>query len=295
MENTLALFTEYLVVEEGFSANTVSAYKTDIRKFFSFAREHGLDDIRQTKSEIVKNFLYKDRAGGIAASTLSRRLAALKAFFSFLNNEGMMDENPCEAISASNKAVHLPKILSVEEVDRLLRQPAADSPEGVRDRAILETLYATGMRVSELVGLDFSSVNKQLSYIICFGKRAKERLVPIGEVALGAVGSYMESARPKLLHNKDEKALFLNTHGKRLTRQGIWLLIKKHTEGAGIQKELTPHMLRHSFATHMLENGADLRIVQEMLGHSDISTTQIYTHLTKKHLRDIYDRTHPRA
>lgn len=295
MENALNLFTQYLTVEEGFSVNTVTAYKTDIRKFYVFAKEHGLDDIKNTKSEMVKNFLYTDRAGGIAPSTLARRLAALKAFFSFLNNEGMIADNPCESISASNKSVHLPKILSVEEVDALLTEPDTSTTEGLRDKAILETLYATGMRVSELVGLDCSSVNQQLSYIICFGKRAKERLVPIGEIALAAVSVYMESGRTLLLHDKEEKALFLNTHGKRLTRQGIWLLIKKHAQAAGVQKELTPHMLRHSFATHMLENGADLRIVQEMLGHADIATTQIYTHLTRKHLRDIYDRTHPRA
>lgn len=295
MEKSLKLFLQYLSVEQGVSNNTIAAYGSDIRKLFSFCQDNAIASLQLISSETVKNFLYYDKKDGASAATLARRLAAFKAFFSFLVDEGMVADNPTEALSASNKGLHLPKILSGQEVENLLQQPDILTFLGLRDRAMLELLYATGMRVSELVGLNLSSVHKDMKYIVCFGKRAKERLVPVGEIALDFLNRYLEKARPQLVKDKEEKALFLNSRGGRLTRQAIWLLLKEHAQKAGITKELTPHTLRHSFATHLLENGADLRIVQEMLGHSDISTTQIYTHLTKKHLRDIYDKTHPRA
>jgi integrase/recombinase XerD len=282
-----------MIVEEGFSANTLAAYESDLHKFFAFLPNNII--LEEITHDNIRAFLQHDRKNGLAASTVARRLAALKAFFSFLQKEKILIANPAEVLSASQKALHLPKILSAGEIDALMSQPDLKSIEGLRDRAAIEMLYATGMRVSELTGLDCANVNAELNYIACFGKRAKERLVPIGETALYFLREYLNRARPLLAKNKGDLALFLNAQGGRLTRQGIWLILKKYAKQAGITKELTPHTLRHSFATHLLENGADLRVVQEMLGHVDISTTQIYTHLTKKHLRDIYDKTHPHA
>jgi integrase/recombinase XerD len=261
----------------------------------AFARGHAINSVGETTQGLIKAFLQEERQNALSSATVSRRIAALRAFFSFLQEEKLIAANPAETISSSRKSLHLPKILSAAEIDALLRQPEATSAEGMRDRAMLEMLYATGMRVSELTGLNYENVNAEASYIVCFGKRAKERLVPMGEKARSCLRGYLDCARPLLAKGKSEAALFLNANGRRLTRQGLWLILKKCAKRAGITKELTPHTLRHSFATHLLENGADLRVVQEMLGHADISTTQIYTHLTKKHLRDIYDRTHPRA
>jgi integrase/recombinase XerD len=295
LDRELKLFLQYLTVEEGAANNTISAYGSDLRRFLAFVKNHEVSEVGQISSDMVKSFLLDSRKGGLSATTAARRLAALKAFFSFLEAEKLIKVNPAEVISVSNKGQHLPKILSKDEVNALLTRPDLKNPEGARDRAMLEMLYATGMRVSELVNLNLDQINTDVSYIACFGKRAKERLVPMGETALFFLKNYLTAARPLLAKDKADTALFLNANGHRLTRQGLWLILKKHALQAGIAKALTPHTLRHSFATHLLENGADLRVVQEMLGHADISTTQIYTHLTKKHLREVYDRTHPRA
>lgn len=295
MKQSLKLFLQFLTVEQGASLNTREAYCSDIEKFFSFCKANGVENLHKTNHEIVKGFIYEEKIEGMSAATVARRLAALRAFFVFLNDENIVSHNPTEAISAANKGLHLPGVLSVQEVDFLLSQPNVLSYDGLRDRAIFEVLYATGMRVSELVSMDVESVYKDMQYVVCFGKRAKERLVPIGSVSLDFLKRYIDKARPHLAKSRQERALFLNKRGGRLTRQSIWNLIKKYAKQAGITKDITPHTLRHSFATHMLENGADLRIVQELLGHSDISTTQIYTHLNKKHLRDIYDKAHPRS
>ncbi len=295
MESKLRLFTQYMVVEQGSAENTISAYQSDIRKFLEFVKEKDVVSLGQISRELVMSFMQTDRKEGMSSATGARRLAALKAFFLFLVEEGELTINPVEILSASKSSQHLPKILSVEEINKLLEQPDSGTVEGLRDRAMLEMLYATGMRVSELVGLDVQSVNANMSYIVCYGKGSKERLVPIGQTALACFNHYMTNARSVLVKNNSEPALFLNSKGRRLTRQGFWFVLKKHAQRAGIEKEITPHTLRHSFATHLLENGADLRVVQEMLGHADISTTQIYTHLNKKHLRDIYDRAHPRG
>jgi integrase/recombinase XerD len=295
LEKALKIFLQYLQVEEGFSVNTISAYASDIRKFFLFAGDHAVNSVEDVTPDLIKAFLQKERKDALSASTVTRRVAALKSFFAFLREEKLIAANPAEAISSSRKSLHLPKILSAAEIDTLLGQPETTSAKGLRDRAMLEMLYATGMRVSELTRINYENINTEANYIICFGKRAKERLVPIGDAARVCLRDYLENARPLLAKDKGSAALFLNAEGRRLTRQGFWLILKKYAKSAGITKEITPHTLRHSFATHLLENGADLRVVQEMLGHADISTTQIYTHLTKKHLRDIYDRTHPRA
>ena len=295
MEKFLKIFLQYLDVEQGASPNTIAAYENDIKKILLFVKDKGISSYDDISYEILKTFFYEERKASISPATSARRLASLKSFFSFLTNEGLIKKNVAEVLSSANKAQVLPKILSSTEIESLFSSPDINTIDGLRDRAMLEILYATGMRVSELVGLDVGSVNKNMSYVICFGKRAKERIIPVGKSALFFIGEYLEKSRIRLLKTQNEEALFLNTHGSRLTRQGVWLILKNHAKKAEIRKSLTPHMLRHSFATHLLENGADLRIVQEMLGHADISTTQIYTHLTKKHLRDIYDRTHPRA
>lgn len=294
MDDELKLFIQYLTVEQGFSSNTITAYKTDIKKLIQYANQNEVFKINDISYELLKSFMQEERKQGISPSTSARRLASLKAFFAFLVDEKYVEKNPVEVLSASKKAQHLPRILSVEEIELLLEQPDLTTTEGLRDRAMIEMLYATGMRVSELVGLDCQHINLKTNYIICFGKRSKERLIPIGDIALEYISKYLD-VRPLLLKDKEEQALFLSSQANRLSRQSFWLSLKKYAKKANINKEITPHTLRHSFATHLLENGADLRVVQEMLGHVDISTTQIYTHLTKKHLREIYDKTHPRA
>ncbi len=295
MQAQLKSFIQYMRVEEGFSPNTIISYESDIKQFIAFAKSKNIEQVSEVSRELLSAFLQADRKSGSVATTASRRVAAFKSFFRFLVDEGELDKNPASLLLTSKRAQHLPKILSFDEVLLLLEQPDIETAEGLRDRAMLELLYATGMRVSELVGLDVKNVNTGMSYIICYGKGSKERLIPVGTAAVEWLVRYQEKGRPRLMRTPSLEALFLSNKSSRITRQGFWYNLKNYAQKAGITKELTPHTLRHSFATHLLENGADLRVVQEMLGHADISTTQIYTHLTKKHLRDIYDKTHPRA
>lgn len=223
-------------------------------------------------------------------------MAALKAFFRFLTAEGFVPLNPAEVVEAGNKGTILPKVLTTQEVDKLLAAPDLASLEGYRDRTMLEVLYATGMRVSELVTLPLTSVNLTMHYVIAYGKGSKERIIPLGHYAVAYVKKYLALVRPDFTKkHPEEPCLFVTVHGHSMTRQRFWQIIRKYGEEAGIKRELTPHVLRHSFATHLLNNGADLRTVQELLGHADISTTQIYTHLTDKRLKAIYDKAHPRA
>ena len=206
-----------------------------------------------------------------------------------------MTKDPTDDLSSPKLERKLPRVLTVDEVEKLLNQPDTSTPAGIRDKAMLEVLYATGIRVSELVSLNLDDIELDEGFVRCIGKGSKERVVPMGEIAINALRSYLSKGRPKLVSNPGENALFLNHHGRRLTRQGFWKIVKKYAAQLGIRKEITPHTLRHSFATHLLENGADIRAVQEMLGHADISTTQIYTHVTKDRLKDVYARSHPRA
>ncbi|MDP2728383.1 MAG: site-specific tyrosine recombinase, partial [Dehalococcoidia bacterium] len=231
-----------------------------------------------------------------APATLARKVAAVKSFFRFLSAEGILDRDPTEEIDSPKVDKPLPKYLTVDEVNTLLEQPAKDrSPEGLRDRAMLELLYATGMRVSELVGLNVDDIDLGEGFVRCLGKGSKERLIPLHPEAGEIVLTYLEDGRPHLVTNSAQLALFLNRRGERLTRQGLWLILKGYASKAKISSEVTPHVLRHSFATHMLQRKADLRHVQEWLGHANISTTQVYTHLTRDHLRQTYDEAHPRA
>lgn len=287
---------EYLTVELGLSANTRQAYERDLRLFCKTLGFKNSDALVNVSREQITGYMTQLKEKGLAAATIARKLAAIKAFYRFMTAEGYMDANPAEVVEAGTKGIKLPRVLSEDEVVRLLNQPDITTAEGFRDRTMLEVLYATGMRVSELINLTLERVDLKMKYIIAFGKGSKERIVPLGSVAVEFLQHYLEKVRPKLTHaGRNTNIVFLAFGGHELTRQRFWQIIRAYGRKANINKALTPHILRHSFATHLLDNGADLRSVQELLGHSDISTTQIYTHLTNKRLRDIYAKAHPRA
>lgn len=287
---------EYLTVELGLSANTRQAYERDLRLFCKTLGFKNSDALVNVSREQITGYMTQLKEKGLAAATIARKLAAIKAFYRFMTAEGYMDANPAEVVEAGTKGIKLPRVLSEDEVVRLLNQPDITTAEGFRDRTMLEVLYATGMRVSELINLTLDRVDLNMKYIIAFGKGSKERIVPLGSVAAEFLQQYLEKVRPKLTHaDRNTNIVFLAFGGHELTRQRFWQIIRTYGRKANINKALTPHILRHSFATHLLDNGADLRSVQELLGHSDISTTQIYTHLTNKRLRDIYAKAHPRA
>ena len=296
MTGRMQLFLEYLTVELGLSANTRQAYERDLRLFCKTLGFKNSDALVNVSREQITGYMTQLKEKGLAAATIARKLAAIKAFYRFMTAEGYMDANPAEVVEAGTKGIKLPRVLSEDEVVRLLNQPDITTAEGFRDRTMLEVLYATGMRVSELINLTLDRVDLNMKYIIAFGKGSKERIVPLGSVAAEFLQHYLEKVRPKLTHaGRNTNIVFLAFGGHELTRQRFWQIIRTYGRKANINKALTPHILRHSFATHLLDNGADLRSVQELLGHSDISTTQIYTHLTNKRLRDIYAKAHPRA
>lgn len=296
MTGRMQLFLEYLTVELGLSANTRQAYERDLRLFCKTLGFKNSDALVNVSREQITGYMTQLKEKGLAAATIARKLAAIKAFYRFMTAEGYMDTNPAEVVEAGTKGIKLPRVLSEDEVVRLLNQPDITTAEGFRDRTMLEVLYATGMRVSELINLTLERVDLNMKYIIAFGKGSKERIVPLGSVAAEFLQHYLEKVRPKLTHeDRNTNIVFLAFGGHKLTRQRFWQIIRAYGRKANINKALTPHILRHSFATHLLDNGADLRSVQELLGHSDISTTQIYTHLTNKRLRDIYAKAHPRA
>ena len=296
MTGRMQLFLEYLTVELGLSANTRQAYERDLRLFCKTLGFKNSDALVNVSREQITGYMTQLKEKGLAAATIARKLAAIKAFYRFMTAEGYMDANPAEVVEAGTKGIKLPRVLSEDEVVRLLNQPDITIAEGFRDRTMLEVLYATGMRVSELINLTLERVDLNMKYIIAFGKGSKERIVPLGSVAAEFLQQYLEKVRPKLTHaGRNTNIVFLAFGGHELTRQRFWQIIRAYGRKANINKALTPHILRHSFATHLLDNGADLRSVQELLGHSDISTTQIYTHLTNKRLRDIYAKAHPRA
>lgn len=293
MRDYVEQFLNFLTVEKGFSGNTISAYRNDLSQFCHFAEAR--NGAALEKSSILE-YLLELRSRQYAPSTVARKTAALRSFCHYLTAEGQIREDPTEHLDSPRVGKPLPKAISTREVDQLLAQARqADTPEAVRDAAMLELLYATGMRVSELVNLNVDDLNLTAGYVRCFGKGSKERIIPINGPAVGAIEKYLSSARNVLVRRPDQRALFLNHRGDRLTRQGFWLIIKTYARKAGIVSDITPHTLRHSFATHLLSRGADLRSVQELLGHANISTTQIYTHLDSARLRKVYDEAHPRA
>lgn len=291
----LALFKEYLQIELGLSSNTQLSYERDLRIFCRALAIEPAQLCAVQRAQII-SYITRLKLQGRAAATIARKLAAIKAFYRFLVTENYLETDPSEAVEAGTKGVHLPKVLTEQEVKALLETPDLSTAEGLRDRALLEMLYATGMRVSEAVTVKIAGVNLALRYVIAFGKGSKERIVPLGSVAVEYLQRYLEEARNTFLTEgqTDPGILFLALGGHGLTRQRVWEIIRRYGSLAGIRKKLSPHMLRHSFATHLLDNGADLRSVQETLGHADISTTQIYTHLTNKRLRAVYEKAHPR-
>lgn len=296
MATKMQLFLEYLTVELGLSPNTRQAYERDLRLFVKALGFKSADSLTAVERSQITDYMTQLKEKGMAAATIARKLAAVKAFYRFMTAEGYMDANPAEVVEAGTKGIRLPRVLSEDEVLRLLNQPDTATAEGFRDRTMLEVLYATGMRVSELINLTLERVDLNMKYIIAFGKGSKERIIPLGSVAAGFLQKYLDEIRPALTHeDRPTNVVFLAQGGHELTRQRFWQIIRTYGKEAHINKTLTPHILRHSFATHLLDNGADLRSVQELLGHSDISTTQIYTHLTNKRLRDIYAKAHPRA
>jgi integrase/recombinase XerD len=298
VEDQLKDFIHYLIVERNLAHNTIVSYERDLKKYIHYLQSvEQLSSLNDVSRLHIMQFLKFLKENGSSPKTIARHIASIRSFHQFLLRDKATDHDPSVHIETPQLTRTLPKVLSMQEVEALLEAPKTNTPFGIRDKAMLELLYATGIRVSELIQLNLSDVHLTMGFIRCFGKGSKERIVPIGRMATEALKTYIELARPALLKRKKTAtdALFLNHHGERLTRQGCWKILKKLAQEANIQKELTPHTLRHSFATHLLENGADLRAVQEMLGHADISTTQIYTHVTKTRLKDVYKQYHPRA
>lgn len=297
MFDYLALFQEYLTVELGLAKNTQLAYMRDLRLLMKSLQLKADEELLQVSRQQLIAYLVRLKQEGRAASTVARKLASIKAFYRFLTAERYIRRNPAEVLEAASRGLHLPKVLSVQEVERLLDEPNLGTLDGYRDKTMLELLYATGMRVSELVNVPMKNVDMKMQYVIVMGKGSKERMLPLGRTALHYLEHYLSVVRPQLLHGKPDKAaeLFVTGWGGPMTRERFYEIIVAYGKSAGISKRVTPHMLRHSFATHLLNNGTDLRIVQELLGHADISTTQIYTHLDVERLREVYDKTHPRA
>ena len=290
----IARFGAYLTEEKHSSQNTIASYLRDVTQFAEFLQEKDGCMLRQATREMVQDYMNFAQSHGKSAASITRFLASVKAFYNFLISGGVVQENPAKGLSAGKLERKYPEILTSREVELFLEQPQCVDDKGFRDRAMLELLYATGIRVSELISLDMDDVNLAAGFIRCESK-GKERIIPLYHAAIKALQDYIRNVRPSLIASSDETALFVNMNGERMSRQGFWKIIKFYQEKAGIQKDITPHTLRHSFAVHLLENGADLRSIQEMLGHADISSTQIYTHVVKRQLKDVYRKAHPRA
>lgn len=289
-------YLRYSQIERGLSDNTISAYRQDLMDFLAFLKKEGFHTW-PTKAVDIDAFLAEQKDLNKATSSISRMISSLRKFYQWLVRQNIQKLNPMLEVDSPKKEHRLPVALSVAEVNKLLQQPDVKKKLGLRDRALLETLYATGIRVSELINLKFNDLHEELKLLKVFGKGSKERLIPISSVAISWIKSYQEKVRDQLIlkTGKNSDYIFLNNRGSALTRQAVWQIIKRYCQMAGITKNVTPHTLRHTFATHLLENGADLRVVQEILGHSDISTTQIYTNLSQKHILQVYAKTHPRV
>ena len=314
MDDQIGHFLNFMSVEKGASGNTVAAYKNDLHQFDAFLTTVNGNgkarDWEQLPRDTIIDYLATLKKRNYAEATVARKVAAIKSFFGYLQAEGIIRRNPAESLESPRVGRSLPKPLSVTEVDELLEQPLKrNTPEARRDRAMLELLYATGLRVSELVSLDIEDLHMPATvtptsnaveradrpYVRCMGKGSKERTIPIHDEASGALADYLNDGRSPLVKNRKEAALFVNRRGERLTRQGFWLILKQYAKEANIATTVTPHTLRHSFATHMLRGGMNLRHVQELLGHANISTTQVYTQIANEHVRQVYEKAHPRA
>lgn len=290
-------YLQFLRVERGLALNTLTSYERDLKSYLHYLKEvEQLDSLRGVERVHILNHLSHLKETTMSSRTVARHISSIRSFHLFLIRERIVDRDPTVHLEMPQMDKKLPNVLSIEEVEALIEAPDLSKANGKRDQAMLELLYASGMRVSECINLDMEDVNLIMGFVRCFGKGGKERIIPLGKSALESCRDYLSGPRSELSKpGITGDALFINQRGKRLTRQGFWKLLKQHAQKAGIQKELTPHTLRHSFATHLIENGADLRAVQEMLGHADISTTQIYTHVSKTRLKDVYTQFHPRA
>jgi integrase/recombinase XerD len=295
MEQLLDQFLHYLIVEKGLSKNTIEAYSHGLTRFLSHLREKGVQEIQEAGKFHIRSFLLVLRKKNLNTKSIVRNLVAIRTFFRFLIQEGIVESNPVEELESPKVAKTLPEILTLKEIEQILEQPNLQTPLGTRDRAMLEMLYATGMRVSELTQLPIHQVNLEGGYVLLYGKGSKERIVPLGSEAMKWVTVYLKTARGILSKGKENSSLFINRSGKGMSRQGFWKNLKDYARRAGLRKRTTPHLLRHSFASHLLERGADLRSVQMMLGHADISTTQIYTHVTGERLKKVHKQYHPRG
>ncbi|HOF04206.1 MAG TPA: site-specific tyrosine recombinase XerD [Syntrophales bacterium] len=295
MKELLTKYLDYLTVERGASRHTLDAYRRDLLRFIAFMSCRGRETVEGITPEDCLAFIAHLRGQGLAANSVNRSLAALRGYYKYLAGEGKKIVSPFDRLTTGKTWMLLPSVLSLQDVDLLLRQPGMDSPAAIRDAAILELLYAAGIRVSELIELTLNSVNWQAGFIVVMGKGRKERVAPIGRTAYDLLRRYVDEARPELLAGKTAKHFFVNRSGKMFSRQGIWKLVKKYAREAGLESNVHPHTFRHTFATHLLEGGADLRAVQVMLGHADIATTQIYTHVTRERLKSVHKRFHPRS
>ena len=293
MDTYLAAYERYLKDEKHASANTVSSYMRDLKQFASYIAERQLE-LTQVTQERVSTYLDYLSGQGKSPATVSRSLASIKGFYHHLLDQGVVEENPAIHVAAVKAEKKLPQVLTGKEVERLLAQPKCTDMKGYRDKAMLELLYATGIRVTELISLNITDVNLAGSFIRCESK-GKERIIPLYPAAVDALAVYIQNIRSKMIADIDEQALFVNMNGDRMSRQGFWKIVKSYQEKAHIDKDITPHTLRHSFAAHLLENGADLHSIQEMMGHSDISSTQVYAQLVKQQLKSVYNKSHPKA
>lgn len=295
MQHLVDQFADYVALERGLSANTRAAYQSDLTKFIRYLERRKVSSINAVTRDEILDFLLYTKDHGLGINSISRLFVAIKVFFRFLQQEALLTKNVTEVMDSPKLWKVLPATLSLKEVERLLAAPEGEKPQAVRDRALLELLYATGLRVSELCNLTLDDVNFEAGYLRCTGKGRKERVVPFSEKAAAALKKYIESARPLFTADPQNRHVLLSRRGVKICRKTVWKMIKQYARKAGIDKKISPHTLRHSFASHLLANNAPLRVIQEMLGHADIATTQIYTHVDQSRLKSIHDRFHPRA
>lgn len=288
-------FLDHTAIERGLANKTIEAYGRDLSQFAAYLNEREITEAKSIDESCLLGYLERLRKNNLASSSVARKMTAVRCFIKYLIYEKQMTKSPLETIPTMRPAKRLPKSLDVEDIGRLLNAPDITDDLGLRDRAMLETLYATGLRVSELIGLRIDDVNLKMGFVRCIGKGEKERVVPIGEIAIHLIQAYLDRARGKLTKGERSEYLFLSRLGRPMSRVMFWMIVKKHALASGIRKSITPHTLRHSFATHLLERGADLRSIQEMLGHASIATTEVYTHVSRDHLREVYKESHPRA
>lgn len=288
-------FIDYLLVERGLAENTLDSYRNDLSLYMQYLENNKIGSIQATKRTDIISFLIEQKELGKATATIARNIASIRAFYQYLLRDKYIEIDPSQNLDSPKLEKHLPKVLSLEQVDYLLNLPDTKTLLGIRDKAMFELLYATGIRVSELVSLKVADLNLSMGFVQCFGKNSKERIIPMGSQAIDSLTHYLNEVYPVLQKPHSNNSLFLNRNGRELTRQGFWGILKNYEKKMHLDFSITPHTIRHTFATHLLENGADLRSVQEMLGHVDIATTQIYTHVTKARLREVYSKTHPRA